>query len=86
MNRKIDSNYGDTERSRIITLAQIYERTADELAFWNAKAAEELYRKIIYMLIPLAPLNYNLVRMLQKMGLKFFRVFPVVEAQLWDTN
>lgn len=68
MNRKIDSNYGDTERSRIITLAQIYERTADELAFWNAKAAEELYRKIIYMLIPLAPLNYNLVRMLQKMA------------------
>lgn len=58
----------DVERNRIFTVAQIYDKAADELAPWDAAAAEECYQKKIDLLTPIAPVSFGLAETLMKLA------------------
>ena len=58
----------DVERNRIFTVALIYDKAADELAPWDAAAAEECYQKKVDLLSPLAPVSFGLAETLRKLA------------------
>ena len=58
----------DVERNRIFTVALIYDKAADELAPWDAAAAEECYQKKVDLLTPLAPISFGLAETLRKLA------------------